>query len=456
MNHALAIRSLTAAMCLAGAAWMSGCDRAPGGGDRPIEITYWTRSWWGDPAQYQGEEKIPVPQWQREQIERFEAMHPNVRIDMQIDPGGRGDKIRVAFAGGAPPDVFHGAPDTEFMMWADLGFLEPIDPYLTPKLRDDIYPSALEAVKQNGKHYAWPLYNHAIGVVINRDLFRERGLEHEIPGPDADWTFDDFRRVAEQLTFDRDGDGRTDVFGVGMHALDASHAFLTAYLINHGADVFDADGQFVLNSDAGVRGLRFMRDMIDEGVATPGAAGYKFDDIRSLFAQKKVAMVVTSAGILIWSEDQVRQGVLDRFDWGFVPLPHVPEVDVTSYLTIGTVFVARQEDQATRDACMAFAKYLTSHEVNDQFWKMASPRRSSPPPPDANLAAMMRQVERAENYMLPPRRLPDRFNLGEEMVRMYQDVLSHPPKSSPRDALDALADTVNRAIAQAAREGGGP
>ena len=87
--------------------WETGCSRSGAPGDRPIKIVYWTRGWWGDPAQYQDETPIPVPEWQKQQIARFEAAHPGVEVDLQVDPGGRGDKIRLAFAGGVPPDVFH-------------------------------------------------------------------------------------------------------------------------------------------------------------------------------------------------------------------------------------------------------------------------------------------------------------------------------------------------------------
>ena len=127
-------------------------------------------------------------------------------------------------------------------------------------------------------------------------------------------------------------------------------------------------------------------------------------------------------------------------------MPSQPAVKPTSYLTVGTVFVSRQRDPAKRDACMALAKFITGPEPNRFFWRVASPRRSSPPPIDPNLAIMMQQIDRAENFMLPPRRLPDRLNLSEEMVRLYQDVLSQPPKATPEEALRGLARRANEMI----------
>jgi len=435
-------------LCLA--ALMVACDgRATRGDDRTITITYWTRSWWGDPAQYQGDDKVPVWQWQQEQVHRFEAMHPNVKINLQVDPGGRGDKIRMAFAGGVAPDVFHGSPDTEFIAWADLGLLEPINPYLTPEDKADIFPAVLETVEHRGQYFAWPLYNHALGIVINRDLFRARGLEGRIPTGAGEWTMAEFERLARELTVDRDGDGRAEVYGVGIHALDGNHVMMTTYLVNFGARVFGDDGRFTLDSPAGVEGLRMLRRLIDQGVATPGATGYSYEDIRSLFLEQRVAMWLTGTGVLMYAQDQVRRGTLEPFDWTLVPVPSVPGVESTSYLTLGTVFVSRQTDPAKRDACMAFARFITGHEVNQHFWEAMSPRRSSPTPTVPYQRVMMEQVARAENFMQPPRPLPRRFSLKDELARLYQDTLAVPPKSEPAEALRRLAERINAAIDQA-------
>jgi multiple sugar transport system substrate-binding protein len=427
--------------------WLAfGCDRSDrptSTADEPITIVYWTRAWWGDPGQFQGPNPIPVPQWQQEQIDRFEHDHPGVKVDMQVDPGGKGDKIRMAFAGGVPPDLFHGNPEQEFLTWAALGFLEPIDPYLTPEDRADIFPTALKAGEYNGKHYAWPLYNHALCMAINRDLFRERGLEDQIPGPEEDWSFERFAELAKALTFDRDGDGRIDVYGVGLHTLDDNHVFITSYLTNAGARVFGKDGRFILDSDQGVKSLTFIHDLMTKGYLTPGAASYNYEDVRSLFLKQRIAMYLTGAGIVDWAEDQAKKGTIKRFDWALVPIPHVAPATPTSYLAVGAVYVAKQTDPRKRDACMALAKYITGPELNKQFWNRASPRRSSPPPPDPNMVVMMQQVERAENFMIPPVKLPDRFNINDELTHLYQDVFARPPKGAPEEILRDAASRIN-------------
>lgn len=433
--------------CLA--ACVGGCDRRADAGEEPaIRIVYWAPSWWGDPKQFQGENPVSIEQWKRQRLAEFERRNPGVKVDWKVDPGSP-DRLRLAFAGGVPPDVFHTVPGSEFLTWADLGFLEPIDPFLTPEDRADIFPAALSSGQYRGQHYVWPLYNHALCVVINRDLFRERGLEDRIPGPDSDWTMAEFEALARELTFDRDGDGRTDVYGVGMHCVDDNHVFLTTYLINFGARVFAPDGTFVLDSPQGIRGMQFLRRLIDQRIATPGAAAYKHEQVRSLFLEQKVAMFLCPAGIVDWAEDQAAKGTIRKFDWALVPIPHEPDARPVSFLTIGTVLVSKQDDPAKRKACMELARYITGPEVNRIFWRKASPRRSTPTPADENMAVMMRQVERAENFMLPPIRLPDRYNLTREMVRLYQDVLAYPPRATPEEGLRGTSARVNAAVKEA-------
>lgn len=53
-------------------------------------------------------------------------------------------------------------------------------------------------------------------MLLNLDLFEERGVE---PPANGDWTWDEFFAAAEKLTFDRDNDGKTDVYGFSTYIL---------------------------------------------------------------------------------------------------------------------------------------------------------------------------------------------------------------------------------------------
>ena len=413
-------------------AMMAACLLGAGCGREPVEegiihLTLWSRPWWGDPLQYQDPQgaQIPALEWQKRRVAEFERDHPQVRITREIDPGD--DKLRLAFASRTAPDVFFVGADSKMMRFAEMGFLEAIDPYLQPEDQADIWASAMDAGNVGGRHFLWPLYNHALVILINESLCEEQGVAHLLPVEDGDWHVDTFLEVARALAIDRDGDGRPETYGVGIPALGDVYYVLTSYLVNFGSRIFDEKEGLVFNSEPTRRGIRFLKEMQTVGgVAPPGAAGYRFLDMRDLFFAQKIGMMLGNAGLVDYGELQVRTGRIKPFRVRMAAIPtDDPARGSISYLTVGAVAVARQPDPAKRRAAMDLARWITSPEMNRWFWsKWASPRRSTPLPGDPNLRTMMKLVARSENFMLPPTALHPRYDLSRQMDLFYQRAFS--------------------------------
>ena len=71
--------------------------------------------------------------WFKELIAEFEAQNPGVTINFSHEPfAGYNDKMVTRFAAGNPPDILH-LPAANFMIYAQEGWLEPLDERL---LRD--------------------------------------------------------------------------------------------------------------------------------------------------------------------------------------------------------------------------------------------------------------------------------------------------------------------------------
>jgi multiple sugar transport system substrate-binding protein len=368
---------------------------------------------------------IPALEWQAQRISEFERMHPNVRVRREIDPGA--DKLRLAFASRTAPDVFFVGVDSEVMRFAEMGFLEPIDDFLRPGDRADIWESTLAMGRRGDRHYLWPLYNHALVILINESLCEERGVANLLPREDENWDTETFLRVARSVTFDRDGDGRNDVYGLGLYALGDMHYFMTTWLVNFGTRIFDPSRGFVFHSKETAEGLRFLRGLTaPEGVAPPGAAGYRLMDAADLFFAQKVGMMLGTAGLTDYGAMQIKNGRVKPFRWRLAPIPVATRGQPSvSYLTVGAVAVSRQTDPAKREAAMALARYVTSPELNRWFWaKWASPRRSTPLSSDPNIRTMMKLVKNADNFLLPPLALNPRYDLQRQLDLFYQRVFS--------------------------------
>lgn len=413
-----------------------GCgeDRTEG----EIHLTFWSKPWWGDPMQYQdpNADQVPAIEWQKARIAEFERMYPNVRIRREIDPGG--DKLRLAFASGTAPDVFFTGVSGEVLRYAEMGFLESIDPFLRPVDEADTWQSALDGGRVGDQRFLWPLYNHSLVILVNESLCEEQGVADLLPTEDNDWDIDTFLKIARALTIDRDGDGRPDTYGVGIPANGDIFYILTTYLVNFDARIFDAKDGLVFDSARTREALDFLLGMVEPGgVAPPGAAGYRFTDIRDLFFAQKIGMMLGNAGLIDYGELQVRTGRIKPFK---IRMTAIPTKDLgtpsISFLSVGSVAVARQTDPATREAAMGFARWITGPELNRWFWsKWASPRKSAPLPEDPNLRTMMKLVARSENFMLPPAALHPRYDLSRQLDIFYQRIFSE------EDAVDeALTD----------------
>jgi len=91
--------------------------------------------------------------------------------------------------------------------------------------------------------------------MYNNDLFSEYG----IPRPPA--TIDEYIAYAQKLTQDRDGDGKTDLWGVSL-TWDAGNIVqdFMCRILQHGGEEWDEQGNPLLNQPAGISALQDMMD----------------------------------------------------------------------------------------------------------------------------------------------------------------------------------------------------
>ena len=146
-------------------------------------------------------------------LEEFHASHPGIHVFYTADPDGLAEKMLVDMQAGTAADVFQGCC-TYFPIWAQKGFTLDLRPFVEADLDradiDEWDPAQYEAFfTKDGRQYGLPKYHGALGLYYNKDLFDEYGVEY----PDGTWDHDDYTAAMKRLTHDRDGDGRTDLWG---------------------------------------------------------------------------------------------------------------------------------------------------------------------------------------------------------------------------------------------------
>jgi multiple sugar transport system substrate-binding protein len=335
------------------------------GQDPEITLNWWINPWRIRPPGFPAGGSPTGEEFARYISEEFEKQHPNVNVEFEIVPNqGFGEKVTTAFFAGNAPEVIKDLqwnPD-----WARQGLLAPIDDYLTAEDRADFIDYALEGGLVDGQHYIWPWNNSNNGMgstlLLNPAIFEERGVDSPAE-PNRHWTLDEFLAAAQQLTFDRNGDGNPDVYAITLAAQDTHN--MLAWLHRFGARLINEEGtEFVLNSPEGVEALQFMVDLIHEHhVAPRGAEGLGVYDTIDNLHQGRAAMGYGGIYEIGRLGRYASEGRLaNPIQVVIAPYPHDPETGPVAFQTSGGFLVTAQRDAYRQEMAMELARFITNAE----------------------------------------------------------------------------------------------
>ena len=141
-------------------------------------------------------------------IKGYEALHPNVTIDEV--PVTDDSKILTAISGGNPPDILDLVSSLPLGEWASKGALMPLDSFIQQSGLDtsQYVPAALTAMKVNDKVFGLPFMDFNVGLVYNKALFSQAGLDPNSPPK----TIEELTQDAYKLT-KQDASGRITQLG---------------------------------------------------------------------------------------------------------------------------------------------------------------------------------------------------------------------------------------------------
>jgi multiple sugar transport system substrate-binding protein len=313
----------------------SGKTSAPSG--EPVTITF---SAWGAP------EELAV--W-KQIITDFEAANPNIKVNVEVsDWDSYWEKLKTQLAANTPPDVF--AMDAPlYLDYQSRGVLLNLQPYIdkNPDMLKDVYPQTLEAYKTADGYYGLPRDFQTIVLFYNKDMFDAAGVAY----PTADWTWDDLRNAAKQLTIDTNNDGKIEQYGYVFDQWDMEPGWSEA-LWAYGGDILNADRtQTLIGEPASRQAWQMLSDMvfIDKSVPDANTITEYGED---LFQAKVAAMTpighwavpgYTSSGI----------------NYDAAPMPKGPAGQATSVNSAG--FVVANASKHPAEA-FEFIKFVLSKE----------------------------------------------------------------------------------------------
>ncbi len=249
-----------------------------GGSGKKETVTWWAPNW--DEATA------------RKLVSQFETENPDVKVDIVVTTWDTMEnKIRVALMTKDVPDVITEL-ESRIQGYAAKGLLLKLDDYFDDKMpKDDFIKSALEINTYDGGVYGVPFRHDGSGVLYNKKMFKDAGLD-----PDKfPETWDEFISAARKLTKDTNQDGTTDQYATAWPLGNQANA-VTRYiqmLFTEGGDVFNENKtKSLLNTPEAVEALRKLTDTIKNGEAPKSTVELDNTSMRDLFINEKIAMYI--------------------------------------------------------------------------------------------------------------------------------------------------------------------
>lgn len=248
-------------------------------------------------------------------IDAFTAEHPKIVVDLINVPSNSDFRKRLTadFAAGTPPDLFL-VNYRRYGPYLAKDAIEPLTSYFAQSTllhEADFYPQALAAFQWEGNLMCLPQNMSSPVVYYNKDLFDAAGVAY----PADDWTWDEFVSVAAALTQDGDGDGTTDVYGLG---LEPSIVRLAPFVWMNGGELvddLDAPTALTLDEPATQEAIAWFTELQTVHGVVPDAVAEEAESSESRFLNGRLGMFVESRRAV----PEFR--AIEGFDWDVAPLP---------------------------------------------------------------------------------------------------------------------------------------
>jgi len=275
-----------------------------------------------------------------EMIAGFTKDHPNAKISIETQPwDDRRQKLLSAIGSGRGPDVFYINPDM-ISQFSKSGAIVPIDDFVTSDDTAKFNPGTL--IPWEGKLYALPVLQNSVVYIYNTDLAKKLGLDPEkLPT-----TIDEVEQWAKTAK-------DNDVFFSTWSGNTATSG-LTALIWQFGGDIYDKDGNVIIDSPETVEAMTFLKKMYDNGWIPPDSVTTGEKEQTDLFRDGKALAILMDGNSFYGSRDTY----VNNFNWEFGPVLKGKR-DVTSG-TVGSYAVSSKASDPKLAA--EWIKYVTDTE----------------------------------------------------------------------------------------------
>ncbi len=299
-----------------------------------------------------------------EVVAAFESRHPGARVKREWLPlSGYSTKMDQQFVAETAPDVIM-FQDEPFPRYADEQFMD-LTPLLAeaPATRarlDDCWPSAVSSFQHEGSLRGLPIMGGNVLIYCNLDAFERAGRFHDEPiePPRDGWTLDEFVALCRRLTFDDNGDGRTDQFGL----LQPHWVYYLPFIWSQGAALLNEQRtRWTLRGPEAVASFEMYANLRHRWGVTPMPIEYAGQNSDTAFLSGRVAMCVNGP----WFQAFLRETRL-RDRYCVVDIPRGPGGSQTR-VTWDALCIYAKAPAARRTGAWRFARFVLTTEAQSIF-----------------------------------------------------------------------------------------
>ena len=285
--------------------------------------------------------------------DRFHAEYPNITVEFETADTDTYEQVMTTrLSANDAPDVFGVFPGTKFHPQAEAGYLMDLsnEPWV-----GSLFDGAKFVSTYNGKVMTMPIDANVIGVIYNKQIFADLGLD--VP---ANW--DEFLAVCEAIKES----------GVAPLALGLQDAWVTQLIpyamapsaiyrdnIDFDAQMYAGEATFVGSAWEGM-----MADYLDleaKGYVNADALGTGYELANDLMANGEAAMLVQGN----WAIAALREKAPDA-EWGMFPLPYDAGGDVWVSSAIGITITLSADTEYPEEA-KAYLDFWARPEIMDLY-----------------------------------------------------------------------------------------
>jgi multiple sugar transport system substrate-binding protein len=345
------------------------------------------------------------------------------------------NKINTAVQGGGGFDVVQ--MDTIWTaQFASAGWVDDLTDRITDAIKKDVPESSLSAVTYKGRLYGMPLFNSAKHLFYNAKLLKDAGFDK------PPTTLDEFVEMAKATT-------RPGQWG-SVWSWKQSEALICDWVAimftQKGAQILDQDGKAVFNQRGGTEALQWMVDLLyTHKAADPASLEYTEDDVRKALETGTVALTYNWEGVLPEANDPSKSKAAPNIKIDLLP----GSKEVRSSSVNGSEGWAILKQAQNKDAAWKLLEYMASPAWQKQAAIIAGdyPILSSL----YNDPDLMKNVQdfplygEQFKYLAVRPQVPNYTQASDIIQKHLHEALLG--KVSPKDAMDAAADEVNKASA---------